>query len=247
MNSLNWGKSPFPIRDDLTAAHRRAWARLARPGRWWTGAERIAIADETRQAPHCSLCRLRKAAVSPYGLNGAHDRAAMLADPVIEVVHRVRTDPGRLTRSWYEGLLSSGLSDGQYVETIGVIATVVAIETFSRGLGINPPPLPIPEAGVPTRRRPKGAKLGSAWVPWIEAADLSDEEEGLYPIGRPPANIRKALSLVPEEVTSFFDLVETQYIPGPAMRQFGQEFRSITHAQIELVAGRVSAINGCEY
>jgi hypothetical protein len=247
MDSFNWDRSPVPIRSDLTAAQRRAWGRLARPGRWWTGAERIAIAGETRQAPRCSLCRLRKSALSPYGLNGSHDRATTLADPVIEAVHRVRTDPGRLTRTWYDGLLRAGLSDGQYVEAIGVIATVVAVDTFSRGLGIGPPPLPTPEAGAPTRRRPKGAALGRAWVPWIEAADFSDEIAGLYPVGRPPANIHKALSLVPEEAIGFFDLVEAQYLPGPAMRQFGQEFRSITHAQIELVAGRVSAINGCEY
>jgi hypothetical protein len=247
MIALNYDNSPVPVRDDLVAAHRRAWARLARHGRWWTGAERVAMAFETRHAPDCSLCRRRRSALSPYGLQGVHVRVTELTDAVVEAIHRVRTDPGRLTRSWYEGLLSTGLGDGQYVETIAVIATIVAVDTFARGLGIAPPPLPTPETGAPTQRRPKGAKLGAAWVPWIEASDVSDDECSFYPTGRPPANILKALSLVPEEAAGFFDIVEAQYLPGAAMRQFGQEFRSITHAQIELLAGRVSAINGCEY
>src|SRR5215831_14051277 len=53
------------IRDDLSAAHARAWARIARPGTWWDGAARVAIAAETRQAPRCALCRRRKEALSP--------------------------------------------------------------------------------------------------------------------------------------------------------------------------------------
>ncbi len=32
------------IRDDLAEAHRLAWAHLASPGSWWTGAERIELA-----------------------------------------------------------------------------------------------------------------------------------------------------------------------------------------------------------
>ncbi len=31
------------------------------------------------------------------------------------------------------------------------------------------------------------------------------------------------------------------------MRDFATEYRAISHAQIELVAGRVSSLNGCVY
>ena len=61
------------------------------------------------------------------------------------------------------------------------------------------------------------------------------------------ANIQQALSLVPAEVDGFFDMVETQYLNGAQMRDFGTEFRAISHAQIELLAARVSAINQCVY
>jgi hypothetical protein len=57
----------------------------------------------------------------------------------------------------------------------------------------------------------------------------------------------KAMSLVPDEVRSFFDLVENQYLPGAVMRDFSHEYRAITHAQIELLAARVSALNRCLY
>ena len=60
-------------------------------------------------------------------------------------------------------------------------------------------------------------------------------------------NIRRALSLVPEEAHAWFQLVETQYLPGKWMRDFANEYRAITHAQIELIAARVSVLNQCFY
>jgi hypothetical protein len=100
---------------------------------------------------------------------------------------------------------------------------------------------------MPSRYRPAGAKPGGAWVPWLEPEDLSEAEAGLYPAGRSAANIMKAMSLVPEEVRSFFDLVSHQYMPPLAMRDFSREYRAISHAQIELLAARVSALNQCLY
>src|SRR5436190_2451461 len=88
---------------------------------------------------------------------------------------------------------------------------------------------------------------GPAWVPWIEPEDLTEAEAGIYPTVRPPANIHRAMSLVPAEVRSFFDLCEHHYLGPLEMRDFGREYRAITHAQIELLAARVSALNRCFY
>ena len=65
-----------PVRDDLPAAHRRAWARLAQPGTWWTAEERIAIAAESRAAVYCTFCRERKESLSPFFLQGEHDHVS---------------------------------------------------------------------------------------------------------------------------------------------------------------------------
>jgi hypothetical protein len=112
---------------------------------------------------------------------------------------------------------------------------------------LDPLPLPDPEPGAPTRRRPASARPGGAWVPWLEPADATEADAGIYPSDRPPANIMKAMSLVPDEVRSFFDLVSHQYLPGEVMREFAHEYRAISHAQIELLAARVSALNRCLY
>ena len=56
-----------------------------------------------------------------------------------------------------------------------------------------------------------------------------------------------AFSLVPEEAYAWFQLVEIQYLLGKWMRDFANEYRAITHAQIELIAGRVSVLNQCFY
>ena len=58
---------------------------------------------------------------------------------------------------------------------------------------------------------------------------------------------RRAMSMVPDEVRGFFDLVSTQYLGPEQQWDFENEYRAISHSQIELVAGRVSALNGCVY
>lgn len=245
MATLAYDDAPWPVREDIVAAQQRAWLRLRRPGRWWTGEQRIAIATEARQAVDCRLCAQRKAALSPYAVTGTHDAVTDLDPTAVEAIHRIRTDPGRLTHAWYKDLLGYGLSADRYVELVGVLVTTVAVDTFSQGLGVPLRSLPHPEDGAPTDIRPAGAAQTGAWVPWLDA-DSPDAAE-LYTPGRPPPHIYKAMSLVPEEARGFFELVSAQYIPGPAMRDYAREYRAISHPQIELLAGRVSAINRCEY
>jgi hypothetical protein len=242
-----YASAPIAIRDDLAAAHAQAWRHIGQSGTWWDAATRVAIAAETRHALSCALCRARKEALSPAAVVGRHDSPGDLPQIVVEVVHRVRTDPGRLSESWFRGILAGGLKEEEYVETISVVAHVVAIDTMARGLGLGPPPLPRPEPGQPSRYRPVGAKPGGAWVSWIEPADLSEKEAGIYPHGRPAANIMKAMSLVPDEVKSFFDIVSHQYQGTLQMRDLSREYRAISHPQIELLAARVSALNQCLY
>jgi AhpD family alkylhydroperoxidase len=60
----------------------------------------------------------------------------------------------------------------------------------------------------------------------------------------------RALSLVPAEANAWFHLVETLYLPLPAIRARREQFkdhRAISHAQIELIASRVSILNDCSF
>ena len=245
MSAFDYRDAPVPVREDIAAAHNRAWRRIARPGTWHSGEVRVRIAAETRNAKACRLCAARKEALSPYGVEGEHDCLGGLSDATVEAIHRIATDPGRLTRKWYESLLADGLTAEQYVETVGVVCTTISVDTFAGAMGMEPLPLPVPVAGEPIRVRPASAGQGAAWVPWILPDRAAEDEMDLFsPIH---ANIHRAMSLVPAEARGFFDLVETQYLPHRQMRDFANEFRAITHSQIELLAGRISAINQCVY
>jgi hypothetical protein len=48
-------------------------------------------------------------------------------------------------------------------------------------------------------------------------------------------------------VFNFFDLDVELYLKDHEIRDFDREYRALTHAQMVLVAGRVSALNGCYY
>ena len=245
MSAFDYDHAPVPVREDIVAAHNRAWQRIARPGTWHSGEVRVRIAAETRNAESCRLCAARKEALSPYRVDGEHDCLGGLSDAIVEAIHRIATDPGRLTRKWYEGLLGDGLTPEEYVETVGVVCTTISVDTFARAMGMDPLPLPVPVAGEPIQVRPTSAGQGAAWVPWIAPGDAAEDECDLF--SSEHANIHRAMSLVPAEARGFFDLVETQYLQRNQMRDFANEFRAIDHAQIELIAGRISAINQCVY
>jgi alkylhydroperoxidase family enzyme len=245
VSEISFAEAPVPMREDIPAAHGRAWKRLAEPGTWWNGAERVAIAAEVRQAPHCSLCKERKAALSPQAVEGRHQRLGTLPEAAVEVVHQVVTDPGRLSRTWFEKTLATGLSDAQYVEIVGVVVSVVSIDALCRGLGVPPHPLPEPLPGEPSRRRPPQAEPEGAWVPMIGQGRASGAEADLFG-GARTGNVIRALSLVPDEVRALRDLSAAHYLPERQMTDLGAG-RALDRAQMELIAGRVSALNECFY
>jgi len=37
------------------------------------------------------------------------------------------------------------------------------------------------------------------------------------------------------------------YLTSATMRDFGHEYRAVTHAQMEMLAARVAALNQCHY
>jgi len=241
------------IRDNLATAQAQAWERLAAPGTWWTGAERIAIAAETRHAGNCALCTQRAAALSPLAVAGAHDRlAGSLPEAAIEAIHRIRTDSGRLGETWFRRLREAGMSEEAYVELVSVVAVVTAIDTFRHAAGLQQLPLPTPIDGAPARYRPRNARPGLCWVATLAPEDVTLDDPDLYrehpgPRERYGANIQRALSLVPHSMMHWWDLLEAMYQTSREMRDFACEYRAVTHAQIELLAARVSALNRCEY
>lgn len=242
-----YADSPDPIRADLVQQYRDFWGRLAAPGTWLTGQERVAVADESRRARTCALCAERKAALSPSMVDGEHDASGPLSATLVEVVHRITTDASRLSQSWVDGVQEAGLSAEAYVEAAGLTVQVISVDAFHDALGLALEPLPTPAPGEPTRKRPSAAIHEEGFVPMVPIGGLEPEDADIYgmPGGRAP-NVIRALSLVPAEVRSWQALGGAQYLSPE--RMMGMETgRALDRAQIELVAGRVSALNECFY
>lgn len=236
----------LPIRADFAAVLDEAWNRLAQPGTWWSGFERIAIAAEVRNADSCKLCGQRKAALSPYTVQGEHDTGSKLPADALEAIHRLKTDAGRITEKWVRGIVDGPLGEERYVEIVAIVATVTALDTFDRSLGRTLQELPQPVAGEPTRIRPAGAKRDIAWVATLDPANMMAGDLNPF-IVHGDKNIHRGVSLVPQEVFNFFDLDVELYLRDEEIRDFDTEYRAISHAQIELIAARASSINACFY
>lgn len=246
MTEPDYALAGVPVRDDLRHAHAFLLRHVTSPGTWWTGSERRAIAVESRLAISCDLCRRRKDALSPRAEPGKHKSAGKLAEEVVDVIHRIRSDPARLSRQWFESVVPGVLPDTHYVELVGVVTMMAGLDNFARALGIAPFDLPEAVPGEPARRRPPAAKGGSAWVPMIDPQDATGPEADMYPNEGFVPNIVRALSLVPDQVRALRLSSDAHYltvsrIPDPTAR------RSIDRMQMELVAARVSALNECFY
>jgi hypothetical protein len=237
------------IRNDLVEAHQRSWARLASPGSWWTGAERVAIAAESRGAVHCQFCRDRRAALSAFSVTGEHgtESGDVLPPAAIDAVHRLVTDATRLSKTWVEGLASEGVPDTHYVELLSIVVSVRSIDAFHRAMGIELEPLPDPVAGEPLRRRPGAAVAGAAWVPMLPARIPAGENADLF--AGPGPYVIRAMSLVPDAVRWLNELSSAQYLDmdNGEMFDFVNGKGPLDRAQTELIAGRVSAVNECFY
>lgn len=247
MTTIRYALEPAPVAGEFAACHQRFWDRLARPGTWLTAEQCVAVAAEARMAETCDACRRGRETLSPEMETGPHDRAEPgLPAPWREVIHRVISDPARLSRRWFDRIRSAGVEPTTYVEIVGTLVTVKLIDAFCRGLGIAQHPLPDPLPGEPSRYRPASAVLDDARVPWIPADGNTGAEADLWPRGR-TGNVIRALSLVPDEVWTLLDTSDVHYVPIADVGRTEVGSRALARDQIELLAARVSALDQCFY
>lgn len=203
---MNFTGFSIAIRPDLLAALRDQWENIARPGTWWSGAERVAIAAAAR-------------GVSTAAISATASAAA----------RTIYDDITSTSEEWVRQLISSGLTLPEYVEIVGIVGRLAAVDEFTRALGRSLEPLPDPIAGEPSRTDPPFARPGRAWVPMVGGASIT-----------------QALSLVPAESAAQAEFHGPLYMTYVEMADDGFE-RELTRPQMELVAGRVSALNECFY
>ncbi len=224
----------LPLRENLKEAHSAAWDAIAGPGDFLTGNARVDVIQTAREALTCAFCDKRKNALSPNAVTGEHETDSELDPVVVDMIHRIRTDPGRLTRSWFDEV-TRVISKEEYVEIVAVVASSVIIDTLHNALGLGVPPAPLPRRGRPDGQSNPAAVDGGAWVP-ILAVNQEMADTGLPNV----PNIARALGLVPNALNLFFGTFRPHY----ALKDIPL---SISQAQAEFVAARVSAINECFY
>ena len=248
MTAFDYQNCPYPVSDDKQLAHREAWQKIAGPGNWWSGAQRVAIVQAARDATACQLCKARKGALSPFDIAGQHGGHVDLPDVATDAAHRITTDPSRLTGAWIASIVDEVFTYGHYVELLGVVVAALSIDTVHRALGLPQAPLPAPVPGKPDGYLPPGAAVDVAWVPMLTPQTLTEREQDIF-LGAPAtANVIRALSLVPDAVRLLHSLAAAHYVPTNLVRDFSSTGGlNLSRPQIELIASRTSALNDCFY
>jgi hypothetical protein len=201
-----------PLLAEFEALVDREWDRMANAGTWWTGTERVAIATEARLS---------------------YDDAPStnhLSTVAIEAARRVSAEAATIRQVDIDRWADGGLDPFAYVELIGVVSRLAAIDVTAFGLGMDERPLPVPQPGNPSLERPPDAVVSNGWVPTIG-----------------PAWAPGALSAVPDEVDAMFDIHGVLYLSMEQMRNNEIVRNGIHRAQIELTAARTSWLNECFY
>ena len=211
------------IRPDIVAARDAVLERIAAPGSWWTGAERAVLGAASREA-------WAQRAKPAWLRESPPETAEGLPEAALDVARTIAADAHRIDREWSAGRVAE-LGDAAYVEIVGLVACLVAIDAFCEAAGVGAPSLLVARGGKPDHARPGALADIGAFVP------MSDPFPG--------PNVARALSLAPGEQQAFFRLVGAMY----AVADF-QELvwdRPLDRPQVELVAARVSALNECFY
>ena len=244
--SNSFANAAVNIRPELLPALETAIAQLGQPGDWLDGAQRLAVAREARNAWACNICRERKAALSPYAIDGEHDHLGDLPEDWVDVIHRVVTDSGRLTESWLNSHLAGGMAEDEYVEMVSVTIITTVIDAFALGIGVDPPDLPDAAPGMPDRYRRADAKPGPGWVSTIAPEDAAADFADFYG-NDSHFYIRRSLTLRPHETRRFWNLMNPLYMEDPRVHELDGLERGINRGQIEYLAARASMLLGCYY
>jgi hypothetical protein len=144
---------------------------------------------------------------------------------------------------------SEGVTEGAYVEIVGLVARLAHLDVFARGIGVPSRKLAAPiDDKPPSYKRPLEARNEGFFTATVPSApDGGVLAESLY--GKnPAANIIRSLSLVPDEARRLNTVIGQEYFTGETIFDLAYSSHvALSRPQIELIAARVSALNQCFY
>jgi hypothetical protein len=213
------GSAGLEVSAAVAAVVGEQWAAFGEPGTWWTGSERVAIAEVARAA------RRQMPGSGPAPVPG------QVAEQISGVAQRaaalIASAPHRIDRTVVDGFEADGLGRVAYTEIVGIVARVVALDTATLGLGAGLAPVPSPRSGDPTRETVARARRRSAYVPMDGGAGPTT-----------------ALSSVPSENRAQEQLHGALYLSYAEMGDY-RIVKGLTRVQMETVAARTSLLNEC--
>jgi hypothetical protein len=133
----------------------RTWAAVAGPGSFFTGGERLVVAQTARAARS--------------GLNHGRPMSAVMTDATRRVASEAMSIRPEMIEVWSAG----GLDRLAYVELVSVVARVVAIDAYLAALGQPPRPLPVARPGEPDPFVDATAEISTGWVPTVGPAQAT--------------------------------------------------------------------------
>ena len=236
-----YDESRYEISENLEEVHDQHLHELGNPGTWGTGDQRLAIAGCARQAGIA-------AGLLEETESGSQSSSGGLSGVAKKVVNELAVLPKDFNESSYQRAIKGGFTEEEFVEIVGIVARIVDLDVFARGIGVPLKPFPEAQSGEPSRKRPETATQEQAWVPTVpNLPEGGDIAKALYG-EMPKPYIVRGLSLVPDEMKKHLELEQVQYMPLKHVRDFDhQHHAGLTRVQVEIVAGRVSAINQCFY
>lgn len=151
-----------------------------------------------------------------------------------DAIYRVAAHAATVTESWYRSM-AEALGDLAYVELVAISSTVATVATFRRAAGLEQLPLPEPVDGEPSRLVPPD--LEPAGLNWVRVKAPADQL----------AAVVQAFTSVPAENAQLWRLAAAQYIPIEGMVDPQWNRGTLSRAQMEIVAARVSQKRDCFY
>lgn len=207
------------VRADLAEVHARSLAHVASPGATLTAARRVQIA-QVAQAAYLDADP-PPPWVRPFG------------DLALDVAHRLARHAGTITEEWYRQVLSEGMDPLEWVEIVGIVTATIPVVAFARAIGVPIPSIPTPVEGAPTGHI--AHPLETATLNWVPVAAPADQV----------ASVVQALSALPDEWENLWRLAAAQYMSDQQMVDPLWNRGTLSRAQMELIAARISLVREC--
>ncbi len=136
------------LQQTISAMIELQWQRLAKAGTWYRGAQRVALAEVTRDA-HI----------------GRASTTVDIDKTTADAARKIAIDAPTIRQNWVQEVTDSAIGQNAFVELTAIVSQVTTIDTYTIGIGETLRPLPLAEPGEPSYEEVKGARLNRGWYP----------------------------------------------------------------------------------